>query len=50
MGFREVVIKYKTGDSSRFMVASEKILEINGIQEIKEIRLGPGVYMEMGYE
>ena len=50
IGFREVVIKYKTGDSSQFMVASEKILEINGNQEIKEIRLGPGVYMEMGYE
>lgn len=49
-GFREVVIKYKTGDSSQFMVASEKILEINGIQEIKEIKLGPGVYMEIGYE
>lgn len=50
IGYRNVVIKYKSGDSSQFMVASEKILEINGTQEIKEISLGAGVYMEMGYE
>lgn len=53
--FTQVVIKYKTNSQgqkiiSKFNINDEKIIEINGNQEIEEIQLGQGVYMEIGYD